>query len=387
MSGPTGGWMDVALMSAHPHSRVQDHDGDVGQDGADRGQHGAEGGDRHDAVDVVLADGVDEIPTHPVPAEDRLGEDRTGEDGGDAEGELGRDGDERRAQSVPADGLLLCEALRTRRAHVVGLDVVEQERALEEVIARVADDDEGDRREREMLQLVEESGEEPFDIVAAGPGDVEDPGADQVVEPDREEDDAEGRDDDVDVHRDDGGGLTDAVAEPILPRRRVDAEGDAEDGGDDGRPEHELRRDPHTVGDLLVDGLADRAHPPVPVQDDVGEPRPPALEKRDGVAEVAGLEDVGDLVLGERGATSHIVAARIEEGPRKEVGQIGRHRDHEEPAEETAEQVLDQDGVLSLSQTPHGVSDATLGPTSFKHHRPAVVKRAEASPVRRKPIS
>src|SRR4051794_22972557 len=57
-------------ISTHPHSRIEDHDRDVGQYRTDRRHQGTEGGGGHDTVDVHLVDRVDEVLAHPLPAED-----------------------------------------------------------------------------------------------------------------------------------------------------------------------------------------------------------------------------------------------------------------------------------------------------------------------------
>src|SRR5690606_32210855 len=111
VSGPTCGCMVGSIMSvlisAHPHSRVENHDGDVGEQRADGGQYRAEGGDGDHAVHVVSVDGGQEVAAHALPGEDRLGQDGTGEDRRDRKRHLRRHRDERGAQSMAADGLLL----------------------------------------------------------------------------------------------------------------------------------------------------------------------------------------------------------------------------------------------------------------------------------------
>ncbi len=203
-----------------------------------------------------------------------------------------------------------------------------------------------------MLQLVDDVGEEAFDALASGARDVEDAHTCPLVESDREEDDPERGDDDGDVHRDDRRRLTDPVTELVLARGGVDAESDSQDGAEDGGADHQLARDPHAIGDLVVHGLADGALPPVPAEEDATEPGPPALEERDGVAQVERLQHPRDLIGSERRAATDVVAPRIEERPGQEVGHVGRDHDHQQPAECAAHEILDQ-GVDSLS-----VSDA-----------------------------
>lgn len=95
---------------------------------------------------------------------------------GIVERDLRRDRDERRAQGVLADRLRLGQPLGPGGAHVVGVDVVQQQRPLQEVVLGVADDHERDRGQREVLQGVDQHGEEAGDAGARGAGDVEDAG-------------------------------------------------------------------------------------------------------------------------------------------------------------------------------------------------------------------
>ncbi len=89
-----------------------------------------------------------------------------------------------------ADRLLFGEALGARCAHVVGLDVVEQQGALQEVDLGVADENERQCGQSHVLQDVDEDREETLDALTGGARDVEHANADQVVEADREQDDA-----------------------------------------------------------------------------------------------------------------------------------------------------------------------------------------------------
>ncbi|CAH0238266.1 hypothetical protein SRABI44_03153 [Microbacterium foliorum] len=193
-----------------------------------------------------------------------------------------------------------------------------------------------------MLQLVEEVGEEALDPLTARARHVEDAHTHPLVEGDGEEHDAERRDDDRDVHRDDGCGLTDAVTQLVLTRGGVDAESDTEHRSEDGGADHELCGHPHAVGDLVVHRLTDGALAPVPAEEDAAEPGPPSLDQRDGVAQIERLQHPGDLVGTERGASSDVIAPGIQEAPRQEVGDVGRNHDHEQPADRSTQQILDQ---------------------------------------------
>ena len=247
----------------------------------------------------------------------------------------------------------LGESLCAGRAHIVGVDIVEQQRALQEVRRGIPDQRHRERREDESVQRVEHNLPPVIESDAGRPRHVEDARADDIVEPDRDEDEPEGGDDRGNVHRDGRREVPDAVCHLVLPVGGVHAERDASDGRDDRGARDELRRDPHSVGHLTVDATARGGDPPVPAEEDAREPGPPAFEQRHRVTEVSRFEECGDLVRGQRRTPTDVIAAWIHEVPREEVRDVGRHHDDHQPRNDAASQISEQ-GVSWLSQRSTG---------------------------------
>ena len=99
------------------------------------------------------------------------------------------------------------------------------------------------------------------------------------------------------VHCNDGNSLSHAVAGLVLAGGGVHTNGHTDNHGQDGGEQEQLRGHPDAVADLFVDHLTDRRLSPIPLRDDVGQPSPPALQKRGFWAEVIGLEEVIDFLI------------------------------------------------------------------------------------------
>ena len=93
------------------------------------------------AVDVIAVNGFDKVGAHTLPGENTFGHHGTGENAGHREGDGGGHRDDGGAQRMLADGFGPGEALGAGGAHIVGAQVVEQEGALGDVVARVRNDE------------------------------------------------------------------------------------------------------------------------------------------------------------------------------------------------------------------------------------------------------
>src|SRR3954463_14945790 len=82
--------------SGQADPRIEDRVEDVGDQVEQHDDGGADDQPAQHDVDVVVADPVvEQVPPHPVPDEDRLGDDRRAEERADAEGHDGGERDQR----------------------------------------------------------------------------------------------------------------------------------------------------------------------------------------------------------------------------------------------------------------------------------------------------
>src|SRR5215207_10403348 len=90
----------VTAALAQPHSRIEDGNHDVGEDGADQHTDAGECGHRDGPVHVLTGDRADAVLTHSMEGEDDLREGGAGEQRRHSESKVGPGGDQRSSQCV-----------------------------------------------------------------------------------------------------------------------------------------------------------------------------------------------------------------------------------------------------------------------------------------------